>query len=117
MKLYNDWYRGLSKYPVARPGTSRHEKGMALDILSTNTGALVAMLNSVGLVWGGPADPIHFEIPAVGGPRLNERPSVSPIRQASFAESFQSSSKAIVKLVSWLPTPLGLAASISQLFW
>ena len=120
MKLYNDWYRGLSPYPVARPGTSRHEKGMALDILSTNTGALVSLLNSVGLRWGGPSDPVHFEIPtgqAVGGSRTNERGGGKAPPQASFWESFEKSSKDIVKLVSWLPNPLGLSATISQLFW
>lgn len=65
---------GVARYPANPPGTSKHEKGLALDILSTNTKALVGLLNSVGLVWAGPADPIHFEIPSgrpVGAPRLN----------------------------------------------
>ena len=117
MKLYNDWYRGLSNYPVARPGTSKHEKGEALDILSTNTEALVAMLNSVGLSWVGSNDPIHFEIPirsAVGGPRLNEVAPVNPTPQGSFWGSFESSSRKIVSLASWIPSPLGLASSIAN---
>jgi hypothetical protein len=120
IKLYNDWYRGLSPYPVARPGTSKHEKGLALDILSTNTEALVALLNSVGLAWGGPTDPVHFEIPsgrAVGAPRTNDLAPAKAIPKASFWESFEASSKSIVELVSWLPNPLGLSAAISQLFW
>jgi len=74
-KLYRDYLAGVAHYPANKPGTSKHEKGLALDILSTNTKALVALLNSVGLSWAGPADPIHFEIPSgrpVGGPRLNE---------------------------------------------
>jgi hypothetical protein len=116
-KLYNDYIRGASTYPVAKPGTSKHEKGLALDILSTNTTALVKLLTSVGLVWGGIKDPIHFQIGPVGGPRLNERGAVNGRSQASFWESFEKSSKDIVKLVSWIPNPLGLSASLSQLFW
>ena len=75
--LYRQYQAGLSNYPVNPPGTSKHEKGMALDILSTNTEALVSLLTSVGLAWGGPSDAIHFEIPsgqAAKSPRLNERP-------------------------------------------
>jgi hypothetical protein len=119
-KLYKDFLAGASHYPVAPPGTSDHEKGLALDILSTNTNLLVLDLSKVGLYWAGPADPIHFTLVArqpVGGPRLNELESANPIPRASFWESFEKSSKDIVKLASWLPNPLGLASSLSQLFW
>lgn len=77
-KLFQDYLQGIAHYPANPPGTSTHEKGMALDILSTNTEKLVALLTSVGLKWAGPVDPIHFEIytarPVVGGPRLNDLP-------------------------------------------
>jgi hypothetical protein len=116
-KLYNDYLAGKSIYPANPPGTSKHELGLALDILSTNTNALVNLLTSVGLVWGGVDDPIHFQIGAMGGPRLNERTPVNPRPQASFAESFEKSSKFIVSLASWIPNPLGLAASLSQFCW
>jgi hypothetical protein len=116
-KLYNDYISGKSIYPANPPGTSKHELGLALDILSTNTNALVNLLTSVGLVWAGVNDPIHFQIGLMGGPRLNERGAVNGSTKASFWESFEKSSKDIVKLVSWLPNPLGVAASLSQLFW
>jgi hypothetical protein len=75
-KLYQDYIQGIAHYPANPPGTSKHEKGMALDILSTNTEKLVSLLTSVGLRWAGPIDPIHFEIStarqAVGGSRTND---------------------------------------------
>lgn len=58
--LYDRYLRGLQEYPVAPPGTSDHEKGLALDVVSTNTTKLVALLASVGLSWAGPTDPVHF---------------------------------------------------------
>lgn len=59
-KLYNRWLAGLQQYPVAKPGTSDHEKGLALDVVSTDTNKLVALLTAVGLTWAGPSDPVHF---------------------------------------------------------
>lgn len=115
--LYRQYLAGKSTYPANPPGTSKHEKGLALDILSTNTNALVKLLTSVGLVWAGTNDPIHFQIGPLGGPRTNERGAVNGRTKASFWESFEKSSKDIVKLVSWIPNPLGLSASLSQLFW
>jgi len=119
-KLYRDYLAGTSLYPVAPPGTSDHEKGMALDILSTNTNLLVSDLAQVKLYWAGPMDPIHFSLiprPAAKSPRLNDLAQVNPIPQASFWQSFEKSSKFIVEAASWIPNPLGLAASLSQLFW
>lgn len=119
-KLYKNYLAGNSIYPVAPPGTSDHEKGMALDILSTNTNLLVSDLAQAKLYWAGPMDPIHFSLiprQAAKSPRLNDLGSVNPIPQASFWESFEKSSKFIVEAVSWIPNPLGFAASISQLFW
>lgn len=62
--LYNRWINGLQDYPVAPPGTSDHEKGLALDVVSTNTDKLVSLLASVGLTWAGPSDPVHFTLVA-----------------------------------------------------
>lgn len=58
--LYDRYQRGLQEYPVAPPGTSDHEKGLALDVVSTDTTKLVSLLASVGLSWAGPTDPVHF---------------------------------------------------------
>jgi len=60
--LYDRYLRGLQPYPVAPPGTSDHEKGLAIDVVSTNPDKLVSLLTSVGLFWGGPSDPVHFSM-------------------------------------------------------
>lgn len=69
--LYNRWLAGLQEYPVAPPGTSDHEKGLALDVVSTNLGKLVDLLTSVGLSWAGPNDPVHF---SMIGPQIAAQP-------------------------------------------
>jgi hypothetical protein len=115
--LYRQYLAGKSTYPANPPGTSKHEKGLALDILSTNTNALVKLLTSVGLVWAGTNDPIHFQIGPLGGPRTNDLGPVKgkvTVPVEPFWTSFQRTSKAIVGAVGYLPTPLGLAASISN---
>lgn len=66
-RLYNRYLQGLQPYPVAVPGTSDHEKGLALDVVSTDTAKLVSLLTSVGLLWAGEADPVHFHL---GGPLI-----------------------------------------------
>lgn len=88
--LYERYLAGLQPYPVAPPGTSDHERGLALDVVSTNPDALVDLLTSVGLFWAGPSDPVHF---SMVGPQIAAQPQ---IRQKSFWESFSDSSKAIL---------------------
>lgn len=53
--------RHNNRYPVARPGTSRHELGEAIDIPSAEVPALLAVAAEVGLCQPLPVtDPIHF---------------------------------------------------------
>lgn len=70
--LYDRWLKGLQAYPVAPPGTSDHERGLALDVVSTDTDKLVSLLTSVGLRWAGPSDPVHFSM--IGPQIANQRP-------------------------------------------
>ncbi len=53
--------RGL---PAAPPGRSKHERGLAVDLAGSF--ADLRMLASAGTVlgiqWGGPIDPVHFEL-------------------------------------------------------
>lgn len=64
-RLYARWVAGLSKYPVAKPGTSKHERGLAVDIV-----AKPSVLRRVGEAWeraggrwgGRFNDDIHFEV-------------------------------------------------------
>lgn len=99
-KLYNRYLAGLQSYPVAPPGTSDHEKGLALDVVSTNPDKLVALLTEVGLFWAGPDDPVHFSL-------------VSHQAQPTAISGQTSSGGSGFSLPSWLsfllPLPLALA--------
>ena len=52
--------RASNPYPVAPPGTSQHEYGLAIDIASNNLQALDEAWKSAGL-WHSWADRIHFQ--------------------------------------------------------
>jgi len=64
-RLYLDYVSGRSRFPAAAPGTSKHERGLAMDI----GGLQPAELRYLGAVWkrwggrwgGAFNDPIHFE--------------------------------------------------------
>lgn len=110
-KLYRDYVNGVAAYPANPPGQSKHEKGLALDILSTNTDALVGLLTSIGLVWAGPADPIHFEMPgkiATGTRQTQKVPAV----QVQTKPKKKSVAKTILGVASWVPGPVGIASTI-----
>jgi len=68
---------GTWPYPVAKPGTSLHELGRAVDLIWERTGtrepfegawgALGRLGEYFGLVWGGrfsTPDVVHFELPS-----------------------------------------------------
>ena len=111
-KLYNDYIQGKSLYPANYPGTSAHEKGLALDILSTNTAALVGLLASVGLQWAGPGDDIHFQM-AVGSPRTAVLAPAKAIPQPKK----KSLAKKVLGVAGWVPGPVGWGASLLDLIF
>lgn len=47
------------QYPVARPGTSDHELGLAFDMVVANPAAVGAYWKQMG-GWWSPADSVHF---------------------------------------------------------
>jgi hypothetical protein len=53
---------GPSGMPVGRPGTSSHEKGLAVDIQNYNDPAALKALNGQGLHQLIPKDPVHFQL-------------------------------------------------------
>jgi len=53
-----------SGMPIAKPGTSKHEQGLAIDIQNYNDPAAVSAMNRQGLKQTVPNDPVHFEIPS-----------------------------------------------------
>lgn len=52
--------------PVARPGTSNHESGLALDIQDSMTWRPFLEARDVGWRWLGPPDPPHYDFIAGG---------------------------------------------------
>ncbi len=88
--------RGSNPYPVAKPGTSLHERGRAVDLAVVSGGTLAAVGavgEALGLRWGGRfthADPPHFELPA----------SVATISSALPADTFNT------------PTPEGVSLAL-----
>ena len=53
---------GPSGMPVGRPGTSSHERGLAVDIQNYNDPAALKALNGQGLHQLIPKDPVHFQL-------------------------------------------------------
>ena len=55
--------RGTNPYPVARPGTSMHERGLAIDVARSFVATLRSVAAAVGLCQPLPvSDPVHFEL-------------------------------------------------------
>lgn len=55
--------RHLNPYPVARPGTSMHERGLAIDVPRPFVATLRTVAGAVGLCQPLPvSDPVHFEL-------------------------------------------------------
>lgn len=60
-QLYDEWRRGLRRYPVAPPGRSMHNYGRAFDLFAHNLPELGRIWTAWGGRWGGESDPVHFE--------------------------------------------------------
>lgn len=56
-------HRATNPFPVARPGTSMHERGLAIDVPRWFVDALTSVDTAAGLCHPLPqADPVHFEL-------------------------------------------------------
>lgn len=60
-RLYREWQAGKRTYPVAYPGRSLHNYGLALDMVADDLAWLGKVWESWGGTWGGPKDPVHFQ--------------------------------------------------------
>lgn len=89
-QLYREYLAGRAPYPVAAPGTSAHERGLALDVMADNPSKLVYALTAAGLSWAGPSDPVHFQL---GG--LESQATANSGGSSSFWTSFKKSSNLI----------------------
>lgn len=62
--LYQRFLSGQAQFPAAPPGRSRHEYGLAWDMVTEPFSALYTLgqwWKQVGGTWG-PSDAIHFEV-------------------------------------------------------
>ncbi|MFT5531022.1 MAG: D-alanyl-D-alanine dipeptidase [Candidatus Poriferisodalaceae bacterium] len=60
--------RETNPYPVARPGTSVHERGLAVDVAIGQVASLVSVATDAGLCHPLPQiDPVHFEVCQIPG--------------------------------------------------
>ena len=56
-------HRATNPYPVARPGTSMHERGLAIDVPRWFVADLRSVAGAAGLCFPLPeSDPVHFEL-------------------------------------------------------
>ena len=97
--LYDAYVAGRSRYPAARPYTSAHEYGYALDMVIDDRNARDAIASawvSAGGVHGGEEDPIHFEFPNWKNLVQMEAPS------ASLPPSFGTQDSRLYALVDYL---------------
>ena len=53
--------------PIGKPGTSKHERGLAVDIQNYKDPAAIAAMNKQGLFQTVPRDPVHFTAAKTGG--------------------------------------------------
>lgn len=88
-RLYKRYQDGESKYPVAPPGTSKHELGLAVDIARPDVDpleddllqALGEAWEEAGGIWGGRysnSDPIHFQYAPALGPYEEDEATPAP---------------------------------------
>ena len=65
-ELYRRYVTGDPRqpFPVALPGTSTHEYGLAVDLVESSGRQLdlAALAGSLGWTWAGPRDPVHFQV-------------------------------------------------------
>lgn len=96
-RLYRRFLAGLHPYPVAPPGRSKHEQGLAWDMTAPagELRRLGLLWERMGGRWGGRfRDPIHFE----AGPRMVTASYVAPGRARRGGGRTASSPRARRKL-------------------
>lgn len=60
--LYERYLAGKSALPAAPPGRSKHQYGLAFDMVTTNPQVIGEFWKRMGGQWW-PSDPVHFEAP------------------------------------------------------
>jgi len=60
--LYDKYLRGEHPFPVAPPGQSLHNYGLAIDMTSRHNAWLAEIWQYWGGSWGGSRDYVHFAV-------------------------------------------------------
>lgn len=114
--LYKRFQEGRSSYPVARPGTSAHEWGLAFDLVVPNLTDqydLGTVWQRWGGVYGGVNDPVHFEYP--GFRKVNPSGQVGTDSPSPKAGSIRNSILDLANsIVLAVPSPLRGILSTAQ---
>lgn len=100
-QLYAKFLAGQMPYTVAKPGTSPHERGLALDIVATDQKKLNDFMNALGFTWAGKADPVHY--------------SLFRILETGKTKPKKTIVGKVLSVASWIPGPIGLAATGAKL--
>jgi LAS superfamily LD-carboxypeptidase LdcB len=61
-RLYESYRAGRHPLPVAPPGRSLHNYGLAIDLVSSDNELLSRVWREAGGRWGGQRDPVHFSV-------------------------------------------------------
>lgn len=105
-QLYYEYINGRSPYPVAPPGTSLHERGLAIDVVADDPDSLVTLLTRAGLSWAGPGDPVHFQL---GG-----RPTASYAQKSAYEAWREGPGSSIPDILGYLPLIGSLARTAAD---
>jgi hypothetical protein len=101
-KAYDDFINKRSKFPAAKPGSSMHESGLAVDIQEYQNQKALDILRKHGLNNKIQNDPVHFEQAKTGG--LFDGPTSGYPVMLHGKESVLPT-QALDSLVSKLPLP------------
>jgi len=105
-QLYNEYINGRSPYPVAPPGSSMHERGLAIDVVADDPDSLVLLLTRAGLSWAGPSDPVHF---VLGG-----APTASYAQKSAYGAWREGPGSSIPSFLGYLPIIGSLARTAAD---
>jgi hypothetical protein len=106
---------GPSGMEIARPGTSKHEKGAAIDIQQWRDPTAVGLMNKYGMKQTrGFKDPVHFELKAKKGGMFNGPESGYPVEMHGNEIITPLSPNSILEQLGKTPATTEIAGSSSS---
>jgi hypothetical protein len=100
---------------IARPGTSKHERGAAIDIQQYNDPVAVGLMNKYGMKQTVmPKDPVHFELKAKKGGMFNGPESGYPVEMHGNEIITPLSPNSILEQLGKTPATTEIAGSSSS---